>query len=48
MTRSLRRVAVVAVAAVTAVLASALPLHGFGIVVVVVRSRSSRRGTTTS
>jgi hypothetical protein len=36
MTRSLRRVAVVAVAAVTAVLASALPLHGFGIVVVVV------------
>jgi hypothetical protein len=36
MTRPLRRVAVTAVAAVTAVLASDLPLHGFGIVMVVV------------
>jgi hypothetical protein len=35
MTRSMRRVAVISVAAITAVLASALPLHGFGIVVMV-------------
>jgi hypothetical protein len=35
MIRSMRRVAVIAVAAITALLASALPLHGFGVVVVV-------------
>jgi len=35
MTGTMRRVAVTAVAALTALLASALPLHGFGIVVVV-------------